>query len=170
MSRILSQWNRLSVGEAAAQILPCCGSRAWAQALASQRPFEDLAAILKASDAVWTNLSEADWLEAFGSHPRIGSSVPEGNSSRQSVAWSAQEQSDAAKAADPVKFALTAANREYERRFSRIFIICATGKSAAEVLENLERRLNNEAPVELLEAAEQQRQITQIRLKKWLTE
>jgi 2-oxo-4-hydroxy-4-carboxy-5-ureidoimidazoline decarboxylase len=65
---------------------------------------------------------------------------------------------------------LAAANREYERRFGRIFIVCATGKSAAEILENLERRLNNKEPAELLEAAEQQRQITQLRLKKWLTE
>lgn len=170
MSRMLSQWNRLSVNEAAAQILPCCGSRAWAQAMASQRPFADLASLLQASDAVWSNLSEAGWREAFASHPRIGSSVPDGKSSRQSVAWSAQEQSDATKAADSVTFALAIANREYERRFRRIFIICATGKSAAEVLENLERRLNNEAPAELLEAAEQQRQITRLRLKKWLTE
>jgi 2-oxo-4-hydroxy-4-carboxy-5-ureidoimidazoline decarboxylase len=170
VSHILFQWNRLPEDEAAAQILPCCGSQAWARALASQRPFEELAILLKASDAVWSNLSASDWLEAFASHPRIGSAVPVGKSSPQSVAWSAREQSDATGAVDSIKLALAAANREYERRFGRIFIVCATGKSAAEILENLERRLNNKEPAELLEAAEQQRQIIQLRLHKWLTE
>jgi 2-oxo-4-hydroxy-4-carboxy-5-ureidoimidazoline decarboxylase len=169
VNRILSQWNRLAENEAAAQILPCCGSQVWARAMTSQRPFEELAGLLKASDTIWSNLSEVDWLEAFASHPRIGGGVPEGNFTQQSASWSAQEQSKAAMADDSVKLALAAANREYERRFGRIFIICATGKSAAEILENLERRLNNEESAENLEAAEQQRQITQLRLKKWLT-
>jgi len=71
-------------------------------------------------------------------------------------------------AAAAVKRALMEANREYERRFDRIFIVCATGKSAPEILEILRRRLNNDAETELHEGAEQQRQITQIRLKKWL--
>ena len=69
-----------------------------------------------------------------------------------------------------VKIALADANREYERRFNRIFIVCATGKSAQEILEMLRRRLRNDAESELHEAAEQQSQITQIRLKKWLQE
>lgn len=69
-----------------------------------------------------------------------------------------------------VKIALAEANREYERRFNRIFIVCATGKSAQEILEMLRRRLRNDAASELHEAAEQQSQITQIRLKKWLQE
>jgi 2-oxo-4-hydroxy-4-carboxy-5-ureidoimidazoline decarboxylase len=71
-------------------------------------------------------------------------------------------------AAAAVKRALMEANREYERRFDRIFIVCATGKSAPEILEILRRRLNNDAETELHEGAEQQRQITQIRLRKWL--
>jgi OHCU decarboxylase len=170
VSRILFQWNRLPEDEAAAQVLPCCGSQAWARALVSQRPFEEPATLLKASDKIWSNLSTADWSEAFASHPRIGSAVPAGKSSPQSVTWSAREQSNATSADDSVKLALAAANREYERKFGRIFIICATGKSASEILQNLERRLNNEGPAELLEAAEQQRRITQLRLKKWLTE
>jgi 2-oxo-4-hydroxy-4-carboxy-5-ureidoimidazoline decarboxylase len=170
VSRILSQWNLLPEGEAAAQILPCCGSQAWARALVSQRPVEDLAALQAASDRIWSSLSVADWLEAFASHPRIGSAAPAGKSSPQSVAWSAREQSDATKADDSVKLALAAASRKYELKFGRLFIICATGKSAAEILDNLERRLNNEEPVEFQEAAGQQRQITHLRLKKWLTE
>ncbi len=88
----------------------------------------------------------------------------------QSVEWSAQEQQKVGDADEGVKIALADANREYERRFDRIFIVCATGKSAAEILEILQRRLTNDADTELHEAAEQQRQITQIRLRKWLQE
>jgi 2-oxo-4-hydroxy-4-carboxy-5-ureidoimidazoline decarboxylase len=86
----------------------------------------------------------------------------------QSVEWSAQEQRDVADAEAAMKIALAEANREYERRFNRIFIVCATGKSAPEILEILRRRLKNDADTELYEAAEQQRQITEIRLRKWL--
>ena len=86
----------------------------------------------------------------------------------QSVEWSAQEQREIAGAEAAVKAALADANREYERRFNRIFIVCASGKSASEILEICQRRLKNDGETELREAAEQQRQITQIRLKKWL--
>src|ERR1017187_3949230 len=88
--------------------------------------------------------------------------------STKSVEWSAQEQRNVGDAEDAVKNALGDANREYERRFNRIFIVCATGKSAPEILEILRRRLKNDAETELHEAAEQQRQITEIRLRKWL--
>jgi 2-oxo-4-hydroxy-4-carboxy-5-ureidoimidazoline decarboxylase len=140
------------------------------------RPFADEAALLAASDQVWRNLARSDWMEAFRSHPRIGESrarsaeseAPAVTSPDQSVEWSAQEQRGVEDAAAAVKRALMEANREYERRFDRIFIVCATGKSAPEILEILRRRLNNDAETELHEGAEQQRQITQIRLKKWL--
>jgi 2-oxo-4-hydroxy-4-carboxy-5-ureidoimidazoline decarboxylase len=107
-------------------------------------------------------------LEAFESHPRIGDREKPAAATAQSVAWSAQEQSRAAASDDSLRRALGEGNREYERKFARIFIICATGKSAIEILEVLRRRLNNDETEELHEAAEQQRQITQIRLKKWL--
>jgi 2-oxo-4-hydroxy-4-carboxy-5-ureidoimidazoline decarboxylase len=111
-------------------------------------------------------------MEAFDSHPRIGETRPSPlepqSPSAQSVEWSAQEQRNTRDAEAVVKIALADANREYERRFNHIFIVCATGKSAAEILEILRRRLTNDAETELREAAEQQRQITQIRLRKWL--
>ena len=112
-------------------------------------------------------------MEAFKSHPRIGESsavqsTPNVSSLVQSVEWSAQEQRDVTDADAATKTALADANREYERRFNHIFIACATGKSAAEVLEILRRRLNNDAETEFHEAAEQQRQITELRLRKWL--
>ena len=151
------------------EILSCCGSRAWANAMAGRRPFSDVTTLLAASDETWSNLTGADWMEAFRSHPRIGESRAIQSASVQSATWSAQEQRDVATAGDAVKIALAEANREYERRFRRIFIVCATGKSAPEILEILRRRLKNDEPTELREAAEQQRQIIHIRMKKWLS-
>ncbi len=183
MNKVLARWNFLPIAAAVDEILPCCGSSAWANGMVERRPFPDEASLLATSDETWRSLAESDWLEAFRSHPRIGES-PNGESRigksrngettrpkvalRQSAAWSEQEQRDVADAADSVKIALADGNRDYERRFNRIFIVCATGKSAAEIQKILERRLKNDPQTELQEAADEQRQITQIRLKKWL--
>lgn len=168
MSEVLARWNQLPPEEAAREILACCGSNAWASAMASKRPFLDDAALLAASNEVWRSLSEAGWLEAFRSHPRIGESRSETTVAVQSSAWSAQEQQKAATAEEAVKTALKWGNREYEQKFGRIFIVCATGKSASEILEILRRRLHNDDATELQQAAEEQRQIMHIRLKKWI--
>jgi 2-oxo-4-hydroxy-4-carboxy-5-ureidoimidazoline decarboxylase len=138
--------------------------------MAARRPLEDVATLLATSDRIWRDLSAADWLEAFQSHPRIGETRAPRESSARSQDWSAQEQRHATGSADSVKQALADGNREYEQRFRRIFIICATGKSGEEILAHLRQRLNNDDATELREAAEQQRQIAQIRLKKWLAE
>jgi 2-oxo-4-hydroxy-4-carboxy-5-ureidoimidazoline decarboxylase len=136
--------------------------------MASCRPFKDVHTLLATSDRIWRALNVSDWSEAFESHPRIGDREKPAAATAQSAVWSAQEQSSAAASDDSLKQALGEGNREYERKFHRIFIICATGKSATEILEILRRRLNNNEKVELHEAADQQRQITEIRLKKWL--
>jgi 2-oxo-4-hydroxy-4-carboxy-5-ureidoimidazoline decarboxylase len=115
-------------------------------------------------------LRPADWSEAFESHPRIGDREKPAAATAQSAEWSSQEQRRAVASDDAIKQALSQGNREYECRFHRIFIVCATGKSGAEILEVLRRRLNNDETAELRETAEQQREITQIRLKKWLAE
>jgi 2-oxo-4-hydroxy-4-carboxy-5-ureidoimidazoline decarboxylase len=167
MTAMLTRWNQLPGKEAENEILPCGGSTAWAAQVATRRPLANEAALLAASDEIWRSLSETDWLEAFRSHPRIGESVTHA-STDTSAAWPAQEQQKVADAADAVKIALAEANREYERRFPHIFIVCATGKTASEILAILRRRLHNDAATELREAAEQQRLITQIRMKKWL--
>jgi 2-oxo-4-hydroxy-4-carboxy-5-ureidoimidazoline decarboxylase len=168
VNTVLEHWNRLPVEEAASAILPCCGSKAWSCGMAARRPLLDEAALLAASDETWHNLAQSDWLEAFQSHPRIGESRPRQGVPLQSAAWSEQEQKKIQDIDDTFRIALEEGNREYERRFGRIFIVCATGKSAAEILEILRRRLQNDAETELREAAEQQRQIAQIRLRKWL--
>jgi OHCU decarboxylase len=173
MSDTLARWNFLPAPAAANEILPCCGSQAWAGGIVARRPLPDEESLLAASDEIWRSLTESDWLEAFRSHPRIGESrvgesqAPE-LAALQSAAWSEQEQQRVADASDSARIALAEGNREYERRFNRIFIVCATGKSPAEILKTLRRRLENDAHTELQEAAEQQRQITQIRLRKWL--
>jgi len=155
MSDVLTRWNLLPASRALNEILPCCGSQAWANEIVARRPLLDGASLLSASDDIWRSLSESDWLEAFRSHPRIGESKAVTDASPQS-------------ARDSATTALAEGNRIYERKFKRIFIVCATGKSPEEILNILRRRLETDERTELQEAAEQQRLITQIRLRKWL--
>jgi OHCU decarboxylase len=108
-------------------------------------------------------------MEAFSKHPRIGERKAPQLASAQSAAWSALEQQKVAAAGEAVQLALAEANREYERRFNNVFIVCATGKSAPEILEILRRRLRNDDAAELREAVEEQRKITNLRLQKWLS-
>jgi 2-oxo-4-hydroxy-4-carboxy-5-ureidoimidazoline decarboxylase len=109
-----------------------------------------------------------DWDEAFSSHPRIGEKKAPESASRMSARWSGQEQSGVRGSGGDILERLTRGNASYEERFGRIYIVCASGKSAEEMLTILERRLRNDEGSELREAAEQQRQITQLRLRKWL--
>jgi 2-oxo-4-hydroxy-4-carboxy-5-ureidoimidazoline decarboxylase len=162
----LAAWNAVDATTAAEAILPCNGSRAWAAKMAELRPFENAFDLTCSADIVWRSLPPADWQQAFDSHPRIGEHKAKA-ATAQSLAWSSGEQS-AAQLTGDVQAQLAEANRTYEERFGRIFIVCATGKSAAEMLAILNARLANDPVTELHEAAEQQRQITQIRLRKWL--
>jgi OHCU decarboxylase len=164
----LVHWNMLPAKDAAEEILACCGSRTWAQQLVAQRPFAEEAALIRASDEIWNGLQASDWKEAFSKHPRIGEKEASASASPQSVAWSSQEQEHAESADSQVRAALAQANREYEERFGRIFIVCATGKSASEMLRILRGRLENDEPSELRVSADEQRNITNIRLRKWL--
>jgi 2-oxo-4-hydroxy-4-carboxy-5-ureidoimidazoline decarboxylase len=163
---ILAAWNTLDLEAAADAILPCNGSAVWATLVAYNRPYETVDDLAAAADHFWQSLPEEDWQQAFDSHPRIGERQAK-DATEASLAMSANEQS----AANPDALTLAelaAANQLYEQTFGRIFIVCATGKSAAEMLAILRARLANDPATELLEAAEQQRQITQIRLRKWL--
>jgi len=167
-NKVLARWNSLDSAAAAQEALPCCGSKAWAAALACLRPIADEAALIEASSSVWRALPEQGWQEAFDSHPRIGQSHAQAYATNESLRWSAQEQRKAISEDDATKLALEDANRRYEQKFGRIFIVCANGKTAAEILTQLEARMHNNAATELREAAEQQRQITQLRLHRWL--
>jgi 2-oxo-4-hydroxy-4-carboxy-5-ureidoimidazoline decarboxylase len=168
MSDVLARWNLLSELEAAEEILPCCGSVVWARELAARRPLSDESQLFAASDEIWNRLGTQDWMEAFSKHPRIGERKAPQSASVRSAVWSTQEQHRVATAEDTVLAALAQANREYESKFGRVFIVCATGKSGPALLDILQRRLSNDEATELREAAEEQRKITNIRLKKWL--
>jgi 2-oxo-4-hydroxy-4-carboxy-5-ureidoimidazoline decarboxylase len=168
MNKVLARWNSLDHATAAREALPCCGSHAWAAALASMRPIADETSLLETSTSIWRNLPEQAWQEAFDSHPRIGQNHAQTHATDESLRWSAQEQHVALADDHAVKQALEAANRLYEQRFGRIFIVCASGKTSAEILAVLQARMQNDAATELREAAKQQRQITQLRLHRWL--
>lgn len=127
--------------------------------MADARPFSTVAAMRARADAIWESLGRGDWLEAFAAHPKIGEQ-------RTVSAWSAAEQAGMQSADDRARTELAALNAEYEARFGYIFIICATGKSPAEMLSTLEARLTNDAERELPIAAEEQRKITALRLAK----
>lgn len=164
---VLARWNEADALVAAREIFPCCGSVAWAQGMAARRPFVSEQELLITSDLVWEGLGEEDWREAFDSHPRIGEQHAKAATAR-SLAWSGDEQSAAVVADEKVKQELAAANREYEAKFGQIFLICASGRTASEVLANCRARMDHNAREEMLEAAEQQRQIMQLRLQRWL--
>lgn len=170
MSTRLDRWNQLPAQEAMEGVLPCCGSTAWARELVARRPLPDETTLLAASDEVWNSLSKQDWFEAFSTHPRIGERKAPAAASAQSASWSEREQRSVASAEKGLQQELAEANREYEHRFGRVFIVCATGKSASEILGILRRRLHNDEATELHEAAEEQRKITNLRLKKWFEE
>jgi hydroxyisourate hydrolase len=139
--------------------------------MAAQRPFAGVEALAASADATWRALAEADWLEAFAAHPRIGSggAGKAGGAGRSGgAAWSDDEQAGVAGAAEQTRHRLEEANRDYEARFGYIFIVCATGKTGDEMLALLERRLRHRPGDELRIAAEEQRKITQLRLKKLL--
>ncbi len=165
---VLERWNSLDTLEAAREVLSCCGSQAWATTLASRRPFADHAAMLNAASEIWLALPEADWIAAFNSHPRIGERHAQAAVTEASLKSSAEEQSVAVSADDTAKLALAEGNQRYEERFGRIFIVCASGRTVQEILTILELRMKNDEATELSEAAEQQRQITLLRLRKWL--
>jgi OHCU decarboxylase len=167
----LDQLNAALEPEARSAFLRCCGSRRWAERMAAARPFADPDTMMAIGDIAWSALGREDWLEAFAAHPRIGERAGgAGGAGRAGEAgrWEAQEQSGAADADADVKKRLAERNRDYEARFGYIFIVCATGKSASEMLAILEGRLSNDFDWELTIAAEQQRQITRLRLAKLL--
>jgi 2-oxo-4-hydroxy-4-carboxy-5-ureidoimidazoline decarboxylase len=168
MNKVLARWNSLDPVAAAREALPCCGSHAWATAFAARRPIADEASLIEASSSIWFALPKEAWQEAFDSHPRIGQKHPQTHATEESLRWSTQEQRTALSDDDAVKLALEEENQRYERKFGRIFIICAAGKTSDEILAILETRMQNDATTELREAAEQQRQITQLRLHRWL--
>jgi OHCU decarboxylase len=168
LSDALEQLNSLPPVEAEDEFLKCCGSLRWAGEMKDARPFQSLDELLVKADHVWWSLSEQDWREAFRAHPKIGEQKAAAAQTEQARNWSVQEQSGIAEAADEIKTALAEGNMEYEQRFGFIYIVCATGKTSAEMLAILRRRLRNDPENELRIAAVEQSKITRLRLEKLL--
>ena len=169
MNAVLAAWNGMSEPEALDAMLACCGAKRWAAAMAARRPIADAIEMSTAADREWGRMGEGDWLEAFACHPRIGERKA-GQAPAKSAAWSRQEQASTDSAGERLLAEIASGNERYEQQFGFTYIVCATGKSAEEMLAILKGRLKNGRAAELREAAEQQRQILQIRLGKWLVE
>jgi 2-oxo-4-hydroxy-4-carboxy-5-ureidoimidazoline decarboxylase len=164
----LSRLDGLSPTEAEAELRRCCGSARWVERMMASRPFVDSNRLLAAAEAAWNDLAPEDWLEAFAHHPKIGDQAALRARFAETRQWAEGEQAGALQASEETLRALALANRAYEARFGHIFIVCATGKTAAEMLELLHERLANDPVAELRVAAGEQAKITRLRLEKLL--
>lgn len=166
--------NRLDEDDARAALTRCCGAAKWVDAMLASRPFADDDAVFTRADDAWATMERADILEAFTHHPRIGSSIEALREKfgtgdlkgKGDLAWSGDEQAGVKEAQEATLVALRDGNVAFEERFGHIFIVCATGKSAAEMLALLNERLPGEHADELAIAAGEQAKITRIRLQK----
>lgn len=168
----LERLNALPAAAAERELLTCCGSREWARRMAAARPFADLPALLARAEEVWRSLDEREWREAFRAHPRIGERRAEAEESRteRERGWSAAEQSGMGSADDATRAALADGNRAYEARFGDVYLVCATGRTAEEMLEMLRRRLENDPAEEIRVAAAEQAKITALRLRRLVSD
>jgi OHCU decarboxylase len=162
--------NSLPENEAKRSLLHCCGSSQWAAEMTQARPFANASEVIRAANKCWYSLPRDQWLEAFRSHPKIGERTAESAQSAEAANWSSEEQSRAQDADKLTKEQLALLNSRYEQKFGYIFIVCATGKTADEMLALLRERLNNDAEAELKIAAEEQAKITELRIKKLLNQ
>ena len=158
MTGLAAQVNGLSPDDAAAVLRRCCGAERWVEHMIAGRPYPDDRALLEAADRAWWDLEREDWLQAFRAHPRIGE--------RSADSWSRREQTGVDAAGADVRRRLAAGNEAYERRFGHVYLVCATGREAPELLLDLETRLTNDPARELRIAATEQAKIIRLRLEK----
>jgi 2-oxo-4-hydroxy-4-carboxy-5-ureidoimidazoline decarboxylase len=191
----LARFNALPPGEAEAELLACCAAPSWAAAVAAGRPYATIASVLAASDDAFVRMPAADLSAAVAAHPRIGDratsdtagpghrrrtqpdegnshAFPPGHEGRDEDTrdgeWSRQEQAGVAGASVDTMAALAVGNKAYEERFGQVFLICATGLSAAEMLAALRTRVGNDPDTEAKIVREELRKITGLRLRKLL--
>jgi len=170
MKMILENLNQLPAAEAKHTFMQCCTSSTWVKKMVEARPFSSALAIKKAANNAWQGLSEQDYFEAFEGHPKIGdvSSLRAKYANTKELAGN--EQGLVKEANDDVLEVLSQGNSDYEEKFGFIFIVCATGKSAKQMSDLLQARLPNNKTQELVNAAEEQRKIFQLRIDKALAE
>jgi OHCU decarboxylase len=162
----IASLNSLSRSEAESELLKCCGSKEWARQVLAEGPFETVPDLIARADRVWWSLDPRDWLEAFHSHPKIGEKKAAAATASEAQRWSEDEQSGTRNSGAETMAALAQLNRVYEEKFGYIFIVCASGKSAEEMLAILGDRLRNSPEQELQIAAAEQAKITQLRLNR----
>jgi 2-oxo-4-hydroxy-4-carboxy-5-ureidoimidazoline decarboxylase len=165
----VEELNKLDEGTRKELLSRCCGATRWVEGMAASFPVKDEVDLLQKAEQVWAACSEADWREAFTHHPKIGDL----NSLKKKFAstnqWAEGEQAAINQTTDDVLQALATGNRLYEEKFGYIFIVCATGKSAEEMLCILQARLLNDPEEEIRIAGNEQAKITRLRLQKLLT-
>ena len=177
----IAELNNLKEPVLRETLTKCCGASIWVEKMLRVFPVADITALLAEAEKAWYACEKEDWLEAFCHHPRIGdlSSLEKKYGAGASAAgtdtsasgidaaqWAASEQSSVNDAAQDVLVALAEGNRSYEEKFGYIFIVCATGMSAMEMLVLLKARLLNDPSGELFIAMMEQNKITRIRLEK----
>ena len=160
-----SPFNLASSDEARVVLQTCCGSSRWVETMLRARPFATREAMLEQARTIWFALDERDWREAFSHHPTIGDRAALRQRFPATHHLSEREQAGVNAASDEVLDALADGNRRYLQKFGYIFIICASGKSAEEMLEQLQSRLENDPVTEIKIAAEEQAKITELRLR-----
>lgn len=158
----IDEFNQREASALRPDLLACCDVPAWADRVAAGRPYADVEALIAEADAASRDLGPADVDRALAAHPRIGERAT-GESTE--AAWSRGEQSGVVQTAD-TETALREGNVAYEERFGRVFLICATGLSAEEILTALRRRLDQDDATEAAEVADELRKIAALRLRK----
>jgi 2-oxo-4-hydroxy-4-carboxy-5-ureidoimidazoline decarboxylase len=167
MAELHTVLNAKAEADARAALLRCCGSRRWVERMLAARPFPDTARVYATAEQVWSALDREDYLEAFSHHPKIGADPAELSRTFQATSdLSRVEQAGTTGADLPTLDALRDGNLAYATRFGFSFIVCATGKSAAEMLALLQARIDNCPEAELTIAAAEQARITRLRLEK----
>jgi 2-oxo-4-hydroxy-4-carboxy-5-ureidoimidazoline decarboxylase len=165
----LEKINTLTPRDTVTFFRQCCGSLRWAREMEARRPFADVPQLFSVAENVWNGLTDNDWKEAFSHHPKIGDIKDLRKKFPSTAQWAEGEQAGVQLSAEKVLKALAEGNNLYEAKFGYIFIVCATGKSASEMLALLNKRLNNVPHEEIIIAAGEQAKITKLRLEKLLS-
>jgi 2-oxo-4-hydroxy-4-carboxy-5-ureidoimidazoline decarboxylase len=165
----LAELNTLQVATLAETLTSCCGSHRWVEKMTGIFPVASEEVLLREATSSWYNCTEEDWLEAFSHHPKIGDLQSLQQKFGKTSTWAAGEQAAVKESPTAILEALADGNKSYEARFGYIFIVCAAGKSAAEMLALLQARLHNEPSQEINVAMEEQNKITGLRLRKLLS-
>ena len=164
----LHELNILSQPQLKEELMKCCGSSSWVKKMMAYFPADDLVELLEDAEEIWYECSEDDWKEAFAHHPKIGDVDSLTERFTSTAHWASGEQTGVNGAAKETIEALAEGNRLYEEKFGYIFIVCATGKSAEDMLTSLQSRLPNAPEDEIKIAADEQNNITKLRLEKLL--